>query len=203
MTEGGGSPLATPPESSRLSDSLKQTPLHSAHVALGARTVAFAGYDMPVQYSDGVLKEHLWTRAHAGAFDVSHMGPSFVTLNQRTGDGDADHRAVAALVDPLVSGDIARLKPGHIRYTLLLNEHGGIIDDLMVARPLRPERQGMLYIVVNAGAKEGDFALITAAAGDAATLERADDRALIAVQGPEAAAVVATQTALETPVHCR
>ncbi len=190
MTEGGGSPLATPPESSRLSDSLKQTPLHSAHVALGARTVAFAGYDMPVQYSDGVLKEHLWTRAHAGAFDVSHMGPSFVTLNQRTGDGDADHRAVAALVDPLVSGDIARLKPGHIRYTLLLNEHGGIIDDLMVARPLRPERQGMLYIVVNAGAKEGDFALITAAAGDAATLERADDRALIAVQGPEAAAVV-------------
>ena len=152
--------------------------------------VAFAGYDMPVQYREGVLKEHLWTRAHAGAFDVSHMGPAFLTLNEKSGDGDIDHKAIAALVEPLVSGDIARLKPGHIRYTLLLNEHGGIIDDLMIARPLRPERQGMLYVVVNAGAKEGDFALVTDAACDRATLERADDRALIAVQGPEAAAVV-------------
>jgi len=152
--------------------------------------VEFAGYDMPVQYSEGVLKEHLWTRAHAGAFDVSHMGPSFLTLNNKSGDGDADHQAIAAVIEPLVSGDIARLKPGHIRYTLLLNEDGGIIDDLMVARPLRPERQGMLYIVVNAGAKEGDFSLIAAAARNKATLERADDRALIAVQGPDAAAVV-------------
>jgi len=173
-----------------LSDALRKTPLYSAHVAKGARMVEFAGYDMPVQYGEGVLKEHLWTRAHAGAFDVSHMGPSFLTLNRRSGDGDTDHQAIAALIEPLISGDIARLKPGQVRYTLLLNAAGGIIDDLMVARPLRLERQGMLYIVVNAGSKEGDFALIADVAGAHATLERADDRALIAVQGPQAAAVV-------------
>jgi aminomethyltransferase len=174
-----------------LSQPLKETPLHSAHVALGARMVAFAGYDMPVQYRDGVLKEHLWTRAHAGAFDVSHMGPAFLTLKERSGDGDADHKAIAGLIEPLVSGDISGLKPGHIRYTLLLDEDGGIIDDLMVARPLMPDRQGVLYIVVNAGAKEGDFALIAAAADGKAALERVDDDwALIAVQGPEAASVV-------------
>jgi len=173
-----------------LPNALKQTPLHSAHLAAGARMVEFAGYDMPVQYRDGVLKEHLWTRAHSGAFDVSHMGPAFLTLNEKSGDADADHRAIAAAIEPLISGDIAGLKPGQIRYTLLLNEDGGIVDDLMVARPVRPTRQGMLYIVVNAGVKEGDFALIAAAARGKATLERADDRALIAVQGPQAAAVV-------------
>jgi len=174
-----------------VSQPLLETVLHEAHVAAGARMVAFAGYEMPVQYRDGVLKEHLWTRAHAGAFDVSHMGPCFLTLDERTGDGDADHRAVSALLEPLISGDIAALRPGQIRYTLLLNEDGGIIDDLMVGRPLRADRQGMLYIVVNAGTKEGDFALIERAVAGRAALARADDRALIAVQGPEAAAVVA------------
>jgi aminomethyltransferase len=174
-----------------LSQPLKRTPLYEAHVAAGARLVEFGGYEMPVQYRDGVLKEHLWTREHAGAFDVSHMGPSFLTLNQKSGDADADHRAIAAVIEPLISGDIASLKPGQIRYTLLLNEDGGIVDDLMIARPVWPNRQGMLYIVVNAGAKEGDFALIERAAAGLATLARADDRALIAVQGPEAAAVVA------------
>ena len=95
-----------------MSEPLLQTPLHSAHLAAGARMVAFAGYDMPVQYKDGVLREHLWTREHAGAFDVSHMGPAFLTLNERTGDPDADHRAVAAIVESLVCGDIAGLKRG-------------------------------------------------------------------------------------------
>ena len=174
-----------------MSQPLKRTPLYEAHVAAGARLVEFGGYEMPVQYRDGVLKEHLWTREHAGAFDVSHMGPSFLTLNQKSGDADADHRAIAAVIEPLISGDIASLKPGQIRYTLLLNEDGGIVDDLMIGRPVWPSRQGMLYIVVNAGAKEGDFALIERAAAGLATLARADDRALIAVQGPEAAAVVA------------
>jgi aminomethyltransferase len=190
VTTSGLFPLATPTGVQRLSAALKQTPLHSAHVGAGARMVEFAGYDMPVQYRDGVLKEHLWTRAHAGAFDVSHMGPCFLTLTAKSGDAEADHRAVAALIEPLLSGDIAGLKPGQIRYALLLNEAGGIIDDLMVARPVQPHRQGTLYIVVNAGSKEGDFALIAQAAGGAATLQRADDRALIAVQGPDAAAVV-------------
>jgi len=174
-----------------LSQSLKRTPLYEAHVAAGARLVEFGGYEMPVQYRDGVLKEHLWTREHAGVFDVSHMGPSFLTLNATTGDGEADHGAIAAVIEPLISGDIASLKPGQVRYTLLLNDEGGIVDDLMIGRPVSAGRQGRLYIVVNAGAKEGDFALIQRAASGLATLARADDRALIAVQGPEAAAVVA------------
>jgi aminomethyltransferase len=170
---------------------LKTTPLTGAHRALGARMTAFGGYDMPVQYAEGVLKEHLWTREHAGLFDVSHMGPSFLRLKHPTGDGHADHAAVSALLEPVICGDIRGLKRGQIRYTLLLNAHGGIVDDLMVTRPVADEAQGVLLIIVNAGTKEGDFARIAAAAGDAADLVRADDRGLIAVQGPEAEAVVA------------
>jgi aminomethyltransferase len=173
-----------------LSENLLQTPLHTAHVAAGARMVEFAGYDMPVQYADGVLKEHLWTRAHAGAFDVSHMGPAFLTLARKSGDPQADHRAVSAIVETLVCGDIAGLMPGQLRYTLLLNADGGMIDDLMVGRPAGDQRQGELYLVVNAATKDGDFALIERAAAGKASLARADDRALIALQGPQAADVL-------------
>ena len=171
-------------------DILKTTPLTAAHRAHGGRMTPFGGYDMPVQYPLGILKEHLWTREHAGAFDVSHMGPAFLGLAAKTGDRDADHRAVAALVEPLVCGDIRGLKPGQIRYTLLMNAAGGVLDDLMIGRPAEPERQGGLYIVVNAGAKEGDFAAFEAAVGDDAHLTRADDGALIAVQGPQAVEVL-------------
>jgi aminomethyltransferase len=175
-----------------LSDTpLKTTPLTAAHRAAGARMVGFGGYEMPVQYAEGVLKEHLWTRSHAGLFDVSHMGASFLRLKARSGDADADHAAVAALLEPLVCGDLKGLKRGQLRYTLLLNAHGGIVDDLMVGRPLADDRQGELQIVVNAGTKDGDFARIAAAAGGAGELVRADDRGLIAVQGPDAEAVVA------------
>ena len=174
-----------------MSESLLRTPLYDAHVAAGGRMVPFAGYELPVQYRDGVLKEHLWTREHAGAFDVSHMGPSFFSLNEKTGDADADHAAIAAIAETLVCGDIKGLKPGQLRYTLLLNKDGGLIDDLMIGRPAAPDRQGMLYVVVNAATKDGDFALFEAAAKGRATLTRADDRALIALQGPEAAAVLA------------
>jgi aminomethyltransferase len=118
------------------------------------------------------------------------MGPAFLALADRSGDGEADHRAAAGLIEPLVCGDIAGLKPGQLRYTLLLNDDGGMIDDLMVGRPLEPERQGELYLVVNAATKDGDFALIERAAGGNARLMRADDRALVALQGPEAAAVL-------------
>jgi aminomethyltransferase len=169
---------------------LNTTPLTEAHVALGGRMVPFGGYSMPVQYPEGILKEHLWTRENAGAFDVSHMGPSFLRLKTKSGDGEADHRAIAAIMERLVCGDIRGLKPGQLRYTLLLNQDGGIIDDLMVGRPLGPDRQGQLYVIVNAGTKDGDFKLIEQAAGETAELIRADDRALIAIQGPKAAAVV-------------
>jgi aminomethyltransferase len=158
---------------------------------MGARMVPFAGYAMPVQYADGILKEHLWTRGHAGAFDVSHMGPAFLELYEKSGDPETDHAAVAAIAETLVCGDLKGLKPGQLRYTLLLNESGGIVDDLMIGRPAAPNRQGMLYVVVNAGTKDGDFARIAAAADGRARLTRADDRALIALQGPEAAAVLA------------
>ena len=171
-------------------EALKSTPLSAVHAALGGRMTPFAGYAMPVQYPAGILKEHLWTRAHAGLFDVSHMGPAWLALAAPSGDGEADHRAVAALIEPLVCGDIRGLKPGQVRYTLLLSENGGILDDLMIGRPAAPADQGRLYIVVNAATKEADFAVIAAAAGAAGGLTRADDGALVALQGPEAGAVL-------------
>ena len=169
---------------------LLKTPLHPLHMRLGARMAEFGGYDMPIQYADGIMAEHNWTRQHAGLFDVSHMGPSFLALPQ-LGGGDEAHRKIAAIVEKLVPSDIAGLAPGKVQLTVLLNETGGIIDDLMIGRPLRDDQQGGLYVVVNAGTKDNDFAILAKAAGSEAELHRADDRALIAVQGPEAEAVVA------------
>ncbi len=172
-------------------ETLKTTVLAQAHRALGARMVPFAGYEMPVQYPRGILKEHLWTREHAGLFDVSHMGPAWLELTTPSGDPEADHTALAGLVEPLICGDIAGLRPGRLRYTLLLNEDGGVLDDLMIGRPPADAGRGGLYIVVNAGTKEADFALLAAVAGDRARLRRADDGALIALQGPAAAETLA------------
>ncbi len=171
-------------------DPLRKTPLHPLHTRLGARMAEFGGYDMPIQYADGIMAEHNWTRAHAGLFDVSHMGPSFLSLPQ-LGGGDEAHRKIAAIAEKLVPSDIAGLAPGKVQLTVLLNENGGIIDDLMIGRPARDDQQGGLYVVVNAGTKENDFAILEEAAGNEAELHRADDRALIAIQGPEAEAVVA------------
>ncbi len=170
---------------------LRETPLAGLHRELGARMVEFAGYSMPVQYPTGIIAEHKWTRDHAGLFDVSHMGPAFLTLADRSGDPDADHEAIAAIAEELTPGDIRGLTPGQIRYTLLLNQDGGILDDLMIARPADVAWSGTLYVVVNAGTKEDDFALIERTAGDRAALRRSDGHAFIALQGPEAAAVMA------------
>lgn len=171
-------------------DQLLTVPLNDQHIAAGGRMVPFGGYSLPVQYPTGIMAEHKWTREQAGLFDVSHMGPSFLTLVQSSGDAEADHAAIAAIVEPLICGDIKGLKPGQIRYTLLLNESGGALDDLMVARS--PRHPGALYIVVNAATKDGDFARIAAAAGDKAKLQRVDDNVLLALQGPEAVGVLAT-----------
>jgi aminomethyltransferase len=170
---------------------LRETPLAAVHRALGARMVPFAGYQMPVQYPTGIIAEHLWTRAHAGLFDVSHMGPCFLALNDRGSDADANHRAIAAIAETLVSGDIAGLSRGQLRYTLLMNESGGVNDDLMIGRPADPAWSGVLYIIVNADGKEADFDRFQAAADAAAKLNRGDDNALLALQGPEAEAVLA------------
>lgn len=159
---------------------LKTTPLHALHVELGAKMVPFAGYDMPVQYPDGVLSEHLHTRAAAGLFDVSHMGQAYLV--------GSDHASVCAAIEALVPGDILGLEPTAIRYTLLLNDKGGIRDDLMVTRT---KKDGTLFLVVNAACKDADFAHIAGHLPAGIELHRIEDRALIALQGPKAAVVFA------------
>jgi len=160
---------------------LKTTPLTDAHIALGARMVPFAGYAMPVQYPDGVLKEHLWTREHCGIFDVSHMGQARLT-------------GVSPLsaFEEVVPGDYIGLKPGKQKYSVLLNSKGGIIDDLMAGRPTTADGAVTdgLFVVVNGACKDNDFKVIDDELAGQVTVNRLEDRALIAVQGPEAAAVV-------------
>ncbi len=175
-----------------ISETLRRTPLHQNHRARGAKMVAFAGYEMPVQF-EGVMAEHVWTRLHAGLFDVSHMGPSFLTLAGGIGGGEAAHERVAGLIERLVPSDIRGLRPGQGRLTVLLNEDGGILDDLIIARPVGDDQQGTLYIVVNGAMKAQDWALMAAAVGEEAVLTPADDRILFALQGPQAAAVLSAQ----------
>jgi len=160
-----------------------RTPLYDAHVAAGARMVPFAGYEMPVQYPTGILAEHAWTREHAGLFDVSHMGQAFVV--------GPDHATAAAAIEALVPGDVAGLAPGKVRYTQLTTGDGGIIDDLMITRSADPAEDGRLFLVVNAGRKDVDYAHIAARLPAGVRLEVLDDRALVALQGPKAEAVMA------------
>ena len=154
---------------------LKTTPLDAWHRARGARMVEFAGYAMPVQYQ-GVLAEHLHCRSKAALFDVSHMGQA--TLTGAT---------AAAALEQLVPGDMLGLKPRRQRYTLLTNEAGGIKDDLMVAN-IGGEK---LFLVVNASRKEDDFTHIAANLPGGVQLQPHEDRALLALQGPAATAVIA------------
>ena len=159
---------------------LKTTPLHALHRELGARLVPFAGYEMPVQYEQGIIAEHSHTRNAAGLFDVSHMGQARLSGAN-----------VAQALEQVVPGDIAGLEPGAMRYTLLLNENGGIIDDLMVTRPADDRDGTALLLVVNAARKEVDFADLATRIGDDCVIERYETKALLALQGPQAAAVMA------------
>ncbi|WP_213875299.1 glycine cleavage system aminomethyltransferase GcvT [Pseudomonas sp. dw_358] len=157
-------------------DILQQTPLHALHLELGARMVPFAGYDMPVQYPLGVLKEHLHTREQAGLFDVSHMGQ--IRLR---GAG------AAAALESLVPVDIIDLPVGLQRYALFTNERGGILDDLMVANL----GNDTLMLVVNAACKDQDLAhLRQHLAGQCDIEPLFQERALLALQGPEAVTVL-------------
>jgi aminomethyltransferase len=160
-------------------EALKQTPLHALHVELGARMVPFAGYEMPVQYPLGVLKEHLHTRASAGLFDVSHMGQ--IVLRAKSGDVQGAARAL----ERLVPVDIIGLVPGRLRYAFFTNAKGGIVDDLTVAK-----FEDHLLLVVNAACKAADEVHLRAQLGDSCEIERFD-RALIALQGPRAEAALA------------
>ncbi len=161
----------------------KRTPLYDLHVALGARIVPFAGYDMPVQYPTGILTEHQWTRTEAGLFDVSHMGQCFLI--------GPDHATAARALETLIPADILNLKPGQQRYSQFLNEDGGVLDDIMVTRSALPEEDGTLMVVVNAGCKEQDFAHLAKYLPNPIKLILAPHRALLALQGPKAASVLA------------
>ena len=146
-----------------------ELPLGDWHRARGARMVDFAGYSMPIQY-EGIMAEHLWTRESAGLFDVSHMGQLILS-----GDGVAD------ALEAIVPGDISALKVGKMRYSLLLCEDGGILDDLMItATPTG------LYVVVNGAVKWEDIGYLRESLADEITLNHLEDRALLALQGPKA-----------------
>jgi glycine cleavage system T protein (aminomethyltransferase) len=153
---------------------LKRTPLYALHRELGAKMVPFAGYEMPVNYPPGILAEHLRTRSQAGLFDVSHMG------QVRLAGADP-----GGALEALVPGDLQALAAMRMRYTLLLNEQGGILDDLMVTR-----LGDGLFLVVNAARKAADFAHLRDCLGTLTTVEPLEDRALLALQGPAATIVL-------------
>jgi aminomethyltransferase len=156
------------------SQQLKNTPLDALHRELGAKMVPFAGYDMPVQYPAGILSEHLHTREQASLFDVSHMGQAAIR-------GEDPVKALEALVP----GDLSALSDGQMRYTMFTNDEGGILDDLMVTR-----RGDHLFLIVNAACKDQDYALMQSGLGSGNKLEIIEDQALLALQGPAAAAVL-------------
>jgi len=155
-----------------LSDDSKnlKLPLDAWHRAQGARMVGFAGYEMPIQY-EGIMAEHQWTRENAGLFDVSHMGQL-----QLIGDGAAE------ALERIVPGDISALKPGKMRYSLLLAHDGGILDDMMVTNTGRD-----LYVVVNGAVKHEDIAYLREELPGSITVNHMEDAALLALQGPKAA----------------
>lgn len=155
-------------------EDLARTPLHALHVELGGRMVPFAGYDMPVQYPDGIMTEHLHCRSAAGLFDVSHMGQVRVT-----------GKDVRRAVETLLPADLVNSEAGRMHYSFLLNDKGGILDDLMVT-PFSDH----VFMVLNAACKQSDIAqLRNGLPADCEVVEE-DDKALLALQGPEAAAVL-------------
>ncbi len=156
-------------------DAPKRTSLYEEHVKLGARMVPFAGYDMPVQYPTGIIAEHNWTRGSAGLFDVSHMGQCVIA-------GES-FETVAKAMEKLVPADVLGLKPRQQRYSQLLSEAGGTLDDLMITRH---EEDGLLYVVVNAGRKQHDYDWFEKHLPRRVTLKRLDGLSLMALQGPKA-----------------
>ncbi|MFW0777776.1 MAG: glycine cleavage system aminomethyltransferase GcvT [Rickettsiales bacterium] len=153
----------------------KRTPLYDDHVALGAKMCPFAGYDMPINYKLGVIKEHEWTREKAGMFDVSHMGQAIVRGAKAT-----------EFFEHITPSSFANLANGRAKYTVLTNEQGGIIDDLIITR----FNDETFFVVFNAGRKEGDIAWMQKNLPQGVSFEELKDRALIALQGPKAAHVL-------------
>jgi aminomethyltransferase len=171
--------MSDPQATHHSSADLQLTALNALHRELGAKLVPFAGYEMPLQYAAGIVKEHNHVRAAAGLFDVSHMGQARLEA--------ADFEAAAAAIEALTPADILSLKPGRIRYTQLVTEEGGIIDDLMVTRTGDGKA---LSLVVNASRQDIDFAHLRAGLPAGIELIPHPERALLALQGPKAAAVL-------------
>lgn len=167
--------MSEPVDESEFIETIEALPLDAWHRAKGARMVPFAGYQMPIQY-EGILAEHEWTRTHAGLFDVSHMGQLMVT-----GEGAAE------ALEALLPADVTSLKPGRVRYSLLLAEDGGILDDLMVTNLTEAGGDPAFYLVVNGATKWDDIGHLREFLPDEIGLNHLDDRALLALQGPEAA----------------
>ena len=176
QTQAGGEPFRGDPEAGDRTQpqTLDKLALDSWHRAKGGRMVPFAGYEMPVQY-EGIMAEHLWTRENAGLFDVSHMGQLFL-----------HGRGVAQAIERIMPGDFQAAKDMKPKYSLLLNEEGGIIDDLMATR-----RGDDFYVVVNGATKHGDIDYMQRRLSDVA-IDHMREQALLALQGPRAADVLDT-----------
>jgi len=174
-TQARGTPYSGDPEGGAglPPEQLDKLPLDSWHRSKGGRMVPFAGYEMPVQY-EGIIAEHLWTRENAGLFDVSHMGQLFI-----------HGRAVAAALERFMPGDFQAAKDMKPKYSLLLNEEGGIIDDLMATR-----RGEDFYVVVNGATKHGDIAYMERRLPGEVVIDHMRSQALLALQGPKAAEVL-------------
>jgi aminomethyltransferase len=170
--------LAHPSVDVSAAPALARTPLFDLHLNLGAKMVGFAGYSLPINYPSGIISEHLHTRARAGLFDVSHMGQAVLSGPK-----------AARQFEALVPSDITTLNPGQMRYTLMLNEKGHILDDLIVTRLADEGDFERLFLVVNAARKGADFAHLAAGLPDC-TPTFLDDRALLALQGPMAAEIL-------------
>ncbi len=156
----------------------KKTPLYQEHVALGAKMCPFAGYDMPINYAPGVIKEHEWTRSQAGLFDVSHMGQAIVSGENAAG-----------FFSRITPSSFRKTPPGRAKYTVLTNMGGGIIDDLIITRM----DENKFFVVFNAGRKEVDIAWMTKNLPPDVTFEELAGNALIAIQGPKAEAALAKE----------
>jgi aminomethyltransferase len=153
---------------------LKQTPLHQLHLDLGGKMTAFAGYQLPIHYRNGIIHEHLHCRSHAGFFDISHMGQCLIS-------GDE----AASELERLTPSDITGLKPEQQKYTVLTNDEGGIIDDIIITRI-----ESGLTVVVNAACKDKDFNYLASRLSSRCQFIELQELALVALQGPSAAAIM-------------
>jgi aminomethyltransferase len=184
-TQARGTPFTGDPDggAGQEAPAMAKLPLDGWHRARGARMVPFAGYDMPVQY-EGIIAEHLWTREKAGLFDVSHMGQLLIS-----GEG------LDGALEALLPADVAGIGLGRLRYSLLLTDDGGIIDDLMLSR-----WPGGIYMVVNGATKQGDIAHLRQRLPESIEVNHFEERALLALQGPQAFEALARHTTGEWPL---